>query len=318
MLNILIIIAQGQIFDTNYIKNYNLGDKPINSIWIHYYHLKQYLIKKNINFFPINLNNKFDLDYICDLNFDYCICIFNDINGYNKSGDNFIILNEIKQKIRCKFYLLTEVLNETNYNLLIKYFEQIFTNRDSHFKNTFSLGFSANEELLYPKKNKKFIRILIDHTAYNNKHFHYKDKTKFIITSLFDYTFDKKIIIRRFINGGIETVENKNINLEIYNRHGINILDAYNEYNRANIFFVTHPESMGMSVIESSMAGCLIVAPKNYIKPEFLRDLNYVEYDDKLDFKLILDKINPKLSRKLALNKTWDCFYDQMIQKINY
>lgn len=313
--NILIIVAQHHYCDTKYMIKYELGCKPVNSIWIHFYHLKKYLENRNIKYYPININNKlFDIKNI-PKGINYCISIFNDVNGFKKTDiDNLDVIKKIKSIVKCKFILLTEVLCEKSYESLGKIFNIIYTNRTSNFDKTISLGFAANSTFLYPQKHNNIIRILVDHPAYNTKHFPIKDKTKYIIDSIFSKNFlPKQLLVRRFTNGNIETVLDNNIKIERYNRVGINILSAYSEYNHADIFFVTHPESMGLSVIECAMAGCLVVTPKGYINTEFLSGLNYVEFDNTIEWDLILSKLNPKLSRKLALKKSWDIFYSKLI-----
>lgn len=315
---ILILIAQHEVYGVDHLLNYKLGNKPLNSIWLTFFHLKTYLDKNKLSYFSININNKDYESNLYNKEFNYCISIFNDINGFNKKNiDNYEIINNLKQTLKCKFFLLTEILSEQNFNKISEYFDFIFTNRRTEFKNSISLGFAANETILKPSKDSKLLNILIDHTAYNKKHFLTKDKTKFIIQEIFKNKFDKQFVVKRFINSKIETVIDVNCEIEQYNRVGVNILEAYHEYNKADIFFVTHPESMGLSVIECAMAGCLIVSPKNYIKPEFLANINHIEFENILDWSQILKKINFKKSRKLALNKTWSIFYNKMFTQIN-
>lgn len=312
--HVLIIIAQHAHLDTDHMLEYQLGSKPINSIWIHYYHLKHHLETKKIPYTPININSKnFNLKKIPKKT-TTCISLFNDPNGFKKHAtDNLVIIRKIKEITKCKFLLITEIVTDETHDTLSKIFDTIFTNRTCNYKKCISLGFAANHERLLPQKQKDTLRILIDHPAYNKTHFIKKDKTKFIIKSIFSTKFDKQLIIRRFVNGDIESVCNKDTKVELYNRKGINILNAYDEYNHADIFFVTHPESMGMSVIESAMSGCLIAIPKDYIKSDFLSGINYVEFTDTIDWKLILSKLNAKLSRKLALRKTWTIFFDKIL-----
>ncbi len=316
--NILIIVAQHAYCETEHMLKYELGVKPINSVWLHFYHLKKYLGVRKIKFYPVNINSRqFSLTKI-PKNVNLCISIFNDPNGFRKTeGDNLAVIKNIKSMTKCKSILITEIVDEKSYKDLDKLFDTIFTNRTCYFDKTISLGFAANQSLLYPQKNKNVIRILIDHPAYNKKHFATKDRTKFIITSIFETKFPKELVVRRFINGDVETLVDKNVKVVLYDRKGINILNAYDEYNHADIFFVTHPESMGLSVIECAMAGCLVVTPKSYINAEFLAGLNYVEFDgdstNKLDWGSIISKLNPKFTRKLALKKSWDVFFSKII-----
>jgi hypothetical protein len=316
----LIIVAQHAYCSTDHMLRYELGVKPLNSIWLHYYHLKKYLIDKKKKFYPININNNmFDIKKIPpSKEVKLCICIFNDPDGFkkNESIDNLDVFKKIKSSLKCRCVLITETVFDDSFYFKIEgIFDMIYTNRTCNYKKVVSLGFAANPTFLYPQKNKNIIRILVDHPAYNKKHFARTDRTRFIIDSIFDHKFPRDILVRRFINGDIETLVDKNCKIDIYNRKGINILSAYAEYNYADIFFVTHPESMGLSVIECAMSGTLVVTPKGYINSEFLVGLNYVEFENKIDWDVIMKKLNPKTSRKVAMRKSWNVFYDKICNR---
>ena len=304
-------------YDTTHMRHYELGHKPVNSIWINYYHLKKYLINKKINYYPLNLNAMGKIPRpIKERKYDVCLCIFNDPNGWKTGVDNMPMITKLRSLQSCPFYLFIEVLDDASYNLYSNYFNKIFTNRNHVYPNSISLGFAANHELLIPMKDSTKIRILIDHPAYTQDHFDRKDKTKDILQQIWNFKFPKPVIIRRFINGTIETTNKNNYKIELYKRKGVNILTAFEEYNRTDIFFVTHPESMGMSVIESAMAGALIVTPRSYIKSEFLLGLEYIEFDKVIDWNLVLSKMNTKVCRRQALAKTWVKLYDKLFRSL--
>lgn len=315
--NILIIVSQHDRHNSSYMMNYELGDKPINSIWINYYHLKKHFINHHVNFYPVNLNN-YEIQDLKKRKFTFCIAIFNDLNGFAKNNvDHFTTLKMIKNLLKIPFYLYTEVVPEHLYECYLEYFNLIFSNRASNLKKVHSLGFAANHEKLFPNKDPTKLHILVDHPAYELFHFNNYDKSKDILKQIFNYkNFNKELVVRRFVIGDIETVDKKNYQVELYNRQGVNILKAYDEYNKCDIFIVTHPESMGMSVIECAMSGALILTPKDYINKEFLQDINYIEFENKIDWELVKSKLNPELSRTNALKHTWTRFYNNMLKLI--
>jgi hypothetical protein len=320
MTNILIVVMQSFRYNTEYMKQYELGQKPVNSVWINYYHLKKYLIAKKIGYYPINLNSDEKIGKaVRGRKYDSCITIFNDPNGWKDGVNHMPMLIKLRDILKCPFFLFTEVLDEIKYANWINYFDMIFTNREEKYDKVISVGFAANHELLVPNKDPKILQILVDHPAYSPDHFKKRDRTKDILEQIFVHTFPKgkEVVVRRFVNGAVETVDPQKYSVELYNRKGINILNAFDEYNKADIFFVTHPESMGLSVVESAMSGALIVTPKFYIKPEFLAGLEHIEFDKQIDWSIIMAKLDAKICRRKALKKTWTCLFDLMFTHIN-
>jgi hypothetical protein len=292
--------------------------------------MKKYLQKQNKKFRCINLNKQeFDVKaFVQDVDkemgikikYDRVYVIFNNPNGFNPTDScNLDKIKFLKNRLKCPFYLLIELISLTDYNSYKNIFQSIYTNRQHNFQKTIHISFAADEKLLYPDKDTNFIRILVDHPTYEKDHFEV-DKTKYILHNIINSRnilnkSGKKVIVRRFVDGKIETVKNNQFAVEPYKRVGVNILDAYKEYNKSDIFVVTHPESMGLSVIECAMAGCLIVTPKNYIKQCFLDGLNYYEFEKQIDWSTVLRKLNSKTSRGLALKKTWTQMYKSMFKK---
>lgn len=317
--NVLIFVAQHDRYDGNFMKKYKIGRKPVNTVWINYYFLKQYFNKIDIDHFVVNLNFKGNLPKeVYSQKYDICLCIFNDPNSFNKrKRDNFKLINKVKKIINIPFYLLMESINEEKCKMLAPTFDSIFVNRSvEEYMDVIQVGSAADKNLLFPDKDPNVIRILVDHPAYTQKHFEKKDQSRFIIQSIFENKFKKPVLVRRFSDRTVETVKDSKIDINLYSRAGVNILDAYNEYRKADIFFVTHPESMGLSVIECAMAGCLIVTPKNYIKPIFLKGINYIEYDKTINWTYVLNKMNAVRSRKMVMDRSWESFYGKIFDSI--
>lgn len=165
------------------------------------------------------------------------------------------------------------------------------------------VGWGADPAFCYPEKDPSKIRILVDHGYYGTK---VRDWSDQILKDVADFSRkNKKVEIRRFISGGIETLDINNIWKDKYNRNGLPFTEACAEYRQAHVFIVTHPESMGLSVLESAMSGALVVSPKGFIRRELLRDLHHIEYTDSIPWKKVLDNINPQKASKMASKYTW-------------
>lgn len=169
------------------------------------------------------------------------------------------------------------------------------------------VGWAADGDLLYPEKEKGTLRILIDHSYYG---YCARDLSIGIVDNVIKFakSYKDKVVIRRFISGGIETVNpNEEPKRDIYSRSGLPYLEACEEYRKADIFCVTHPESLGLSVIESAMAGAYVVAPYNHIKKPLLESLHHYEFTKEIPWEFILQQqLNPELSRYKASSFTWD------------
>jgi hypothetical protein len=177
------------------------------------------------------------------------------------------------------------------------------------------VGWAASPEWLYPDKDVFDRNLLIDHTLYHEG----EDVSASIIKQCLEFKKDcgSTINIRRFISGGVETVLSENQKPAVYDRKGLPYPETCKEYNRANVFFVTHRESMGLSVLESAMAGALVVTPRGYINPLFLQDLNHYEHDGVIDWNIVLNRMVSKFCRECALKYNWSNVADKILEYFN-
>lgn len=177
------------------------------------------------------------------------------------------------------------------------------------------VGWAASPEWLYPEKSKVALILLIDHTLYHDG----EDDSASIISQSFKFQqeYGGQSIVKRFVSGGVEWIRSENQTPAVYDRKGMPYPECVKEYNRADVFFVTHRESMGLSVLESAMAGALIVSPRGYIKKELIHDLNHYEHDGVIDWSVVLDKMDPAKSRQCALKYNWSSVADKMLEYFN-
>ena len=187
------------------------------------------------------------------------------------------------------------------------------------------LGWTCDSTLCRPLQLKNKFRILIDHSYYGRYENMIKsDMTDSITTQVCDFAKRKRIngkrfIVKRFINGGIEEVDvnNPSIMEKYVQNNGLSYLEACREYSRTDVFIVTHKECMGLSVLENAMAGALIVAPKGYIKEELLNKVHHVEFEETIDWEIVMQAIDVKKSRKMALQFDIQKFVEKILVVMN-
>lgn len=298
--------------------NNKLNVSDINSYGCVYaYFLQKYLCKfKNVEVIflcstKIDTNNKDNLiNYIPEC--DHCICfhfgLFKNIDYYNT------IRTIVKDKIT--------IIGDNNKTINIGHEDAIFYSVsviDKPLDKAIYVGWAADSTHCYIDKDDSEINILIDHSAYIKESI---DFSKLIISDIckFCKKYKKNIKVRRFISDGVETLDINNPWFELYNRKGLSFDNACKEYNKAHIFIVTHYESLGLSVIEAAMSGALILVPdiKNgagsCIHPNLLESLHHITFDPfiPIPWSKVINNINPTLSRKKALNFTYEKVADRI------
>jgi len=179
------------------------------------------------------------------------------------------------------------------------------------------VGWAVDHSVCFPQKDPNVLRILIDHSYYGaNSN---TDLSIPIFKDVMNFANEYKerpVIVRRFISGGVETCD-ANSKPEIYNRSGLTFKDACAEYRQADIFIVTHQESMGLSVLESAAAGALVITPHGFIKQSLLHDLNHLTFQRGIPWKTALNMINHEESYKKTLKYNWSDVVDKMIKEFN-
>lgn len=173
------------------------------------------------------------------------------------------------------------------------------------------IGWASDPLLNVPAQDDDTLGILVDHTNYGPNPI---DRTKDILKDIHGFiegkTWKKRwgdIKVRRFDSGKIVDVDfNRIDDIERYDRTPIPFTDICKEHGKAHIFCVTHPESVGQVVLETAMAGALTVAPKNFIPGDRLATVRFLEFEGEINWKMVLSNIDPELSRKVALENSWE------------
>ena len=170
------------------------------------------------------------------------------------------------------------------------------------------VGWAADPELCFPQQDEKTLGILVDHTDYVKRK---GDRTNeildsaraFIASGMWRERF-QAAKLWRITDGGI--VEDDGSKAELYRRQAIPFTEACSYYGRAHIFCVTHPESVGLTVLEAAMSGAMPLLPKKYIPKDRLATVRHLKYATDIPWAQAVREWQPRTSRKRAMQNTWD------------
>jgi hypothetical protein len=183
------------------------------------------------------------------------------------------------------------------------------------------IGWAADSELNIPLQSDQHLQFLVDHTNYGDNPVDLSDD---ILSQIRDFVNSeiwknqwKSVIVRRFDSGKIVTVDlNDQSLVKRYDRTSIPFREVCAEHSRCHVFFVTHPESVGLVVLETSMAGALTVTPKKFISSDRLNKVRHIEYSEKINWVQVLDSIDPLASREKALKNSWELVAQRMLAAV--
>lgn len=180
-----------------------------------------------------------------------------------------------------------------------------------HAQNVY-VGWAADPEINFPCQDPEHLSILVDHTNYGpnpmDKTIDILNDIKGFIDSRIWETRWKSVKVRRFDSGQVVDVDfNDDFStVKRYDRTAIPYTEISQEHGRAHVFCVTHPESVGLVVLETAMAGALSLVPHGFLPADRLNTVNHLVYRDKIDWQETLARIDPKKCREIALANTWE------------
>lgn len=185
------------------------------------------------------------------------------------------------------------------------------------------MGWATDPDINTPQQNSQDLRILVDHTNYGDNEI---DKTVevlkqvklFVDSGIWKKQFES-VSVRRFDSGQVVDVDFENIeNIQRYDRRAIPFTEITKEHCAAHIFCVTHPESVGLVVLETAMAGALPLVPKGFIPKDRLKTVRYVEWERSISWKKVLQKLDISASRAVALNNTWVAVASRIVAALTH
>lgn len=183
------------------------------------------------------------------------------------------------------------------------------------------MGWATDPKVNKPRQISRNLGILVDHTNYGDNII---DRTqdvlteikKFVDSKIWASTYDT-VSVRRFDSGRVVDVDFDNLDIKRYDRTPIPFTEITKEHCVAHIFCVTHPESVGLVVLETAMAGALPVVPKGFVPQDRLDTVRHIQWENHIDWNLVLGAIDTKQSREVALKNTWDAAANRIYNALN-
>ena len=183
---------------------------------------------------------------------------------------------------------------------------------DRHNAYNWHIGWAADPDIFYPEQdNNGVLSVFVDHPTFVDNS---PDSTLNIMMSLrelkknalhHEYGFNE-LHIKTLTDDGIVDVDLDNIIVKPYNRTAVPLTEFSSALRKSHIFFVTHKESVGLTVLESAMSGAIVSAPINTINKCRLDTINHVIFERNVKWPELLDKIDPKYNTIRANNNNWE------------
>lgn len=178
------------------------------------------------------------------------------------------------------------------------------------------VGWAADRSLFYPeKKHHGQLRIFIDHAAFDVSGF---DHSLTIMMNLRQLSaMGVSFVARTLTDEGIADVDPENICLKPYRRNGVSAIEFAAELRQADIFIVTHPESLGLTVLEAAMCGALVLTPNHCIAPDRLQLVNHQVITSKIDWAKALVAVDREANAERVAGFTWEAVARNIITILN-
>jgi hypothetical protein len=179
------------------------------------------------------------------------------------------------------------------------------------------VGWAADTRLNSPAQDPDQLHLLVDHTNYAQNPI---DRTDNVLAQIREFVSSriwerhwKSVVVRRFDSGQIVTVDpNDDTPVLKYDRTSLPYREVCREHGKSHVFFVTHPESVGLVVLETAMAGALTVTPETFIPRDRLDTVRHLTYTDRIDWHSVMSNIDPAACRAQAEVNTWESVAKRM------
>ncbi|WAX21620.1 hypothetical protein [Stenotrophomonas phage RAS14] len=178
-------------------------------------------------------------------------------------------------------------------------------------KGTHYIGWGADPDYYQSRQeDSNTIKVLLDHTHYVEGQ---PDSTASILKALRNIP---NVEIKRIGNNG--KILGPDDPIEVYDRSGLPNQVYRDLLAETHVFIPTHVESVGLSVLEAGMSGCLVLSQTGFIFQDRLDTVKHVLYNNKIDWQNVLSNINPVESRRQAMDNTWDNVFKRMMDPIMF
>lgn len=188
-----------------------------------------------------------------------------------------------------------------------------------HIKNNYYIGWAADHEIFYPEQGEKELNVFVDHSTFTetapdyslNILMHLK-KLKQKLESTPIQTFNSLKVIT-LGNKGLIECDLDNISIEPYTRKAVPLPEFAKALRQAHIFFPTHKESIGLSVLEAAFCGALVVSPVGIINKDRLATIVHEEFSQTIDWGRVLTLLNPEFNSEFASINSWKHVVDNIL-----
>ena len=179
-----------------------------------------------------------------------------------------------------------------------------------HRENNVATGWAADPELFYPeKRDGRELRIFVDHAAFDVSGFDYSLSAMMNLRHL-----NRPFIARTLTDEGIVTIDPENVSVAAYRRKPVSARVLASELRKTDVFVVTHPESLGQTVLEAAMCGALIIAPENTLPADRLALVNHVIYGSRINWDEVIENIDHEGNASRVSGCTWDAIAKTIIK----
>lgn len=171
-------------------------------------------------------------------------------------------------------------------------------------------GVAADGRVFQPWQSAGAIRVLLDHPHYGQP---VMDDSQQILESLRGIDAD----VFRFGRSSVEWIKPGEPSDTSQYAAAVLHRDVAAAHNLAHVFVTTHPESLGLSVIEAAMAGDLIVTRRGHLKPAVLEGLRCYVWDRQIDWEEGRRQVDPGASRRAAeQHDRWPAMAEIMVDAL--
>ena len=192
---------------------------------------------------------------------------------------------------------------------------------EAHSQYNKCVGWAADCEIFdVPTTKSNVLTVLVDHTNYNGG----EDFSNEVLTEVFNLKesdvwkglYDD-VVVKRLGSGVFGTLDSLPYEVEPYDRKKvIPITELAETYRSADIFVVSHPESLGLVVLETAMCGSLVVCKQGFVSKDRLNSINHYCYSDEIIWDDVLPNINRRLNRDVAIKNSWSQMATNIINEL--
>lgn len=180
---------------------------------------------------------------------------------------------------------------------------------ERHMANNVAIGWAADPELFYPEQcDGDELRIFIDHAAFDVSGFDYSLSVMMNLQHL-----NRSFIAKTLTDAGIVTVDPENVIIRPYQRKPITAPVLAAELRQTDVFIVTHPESLGQTVLEAAMCGALILAPDNALPADRLQLVNHMIYGSRINWEEVIERVDRPVNASRVSDHKWDAVASTII-----